>query len=48
MCLRINYSDLNITNGNTKKAAELLAVSSAKLKYRIEQLGINISGENIS
>ncbi len=39
---------LNITNGNTKKAAELLAVSSAKLKYRIEQLGINISGENIS
>ncbi|HPI19912.1 MAG TPA: sigma-54 dependent transcriptional regulator, partial [Candidatus Kapabacteria bacterium] len=39
---------LNITNGNQIKAAKLLAISRAKLRYRIEQLGINISGKNIS
>lgn len=39
---------LNITSGNQIKAAKLLAISRAKLRYRIEQLGINISGKNIS
>jgi len=39
---------LKITNGNQIKAAKLLEVSRAKLRYRIEQLGINISGKNIS
>jgi len=39
---------LKITNGNQIKAAKLLGVSRAKLRYRIEQLGINISGKSIS
>ncbi len=39
---------LKITNGNQIKAAKLMGVSRAKLRYRIEQLGINISGKNIS
>jgi two-component system NtrC family response regulator len=39
---------LNITGGNQIKAAKLMGVSRAKLRYRIEQLGINISGKNIS
>ncbi len=39
---------LKITNGNQIKAAKLLGISRAKLRYRIEQLGINISGKNIS
>ena len=39
---------LNITSGNQIKAAKLLAISRAKLRYRIEQLGINISGINFS
>ena len=39
---------LNLTGGNQKKAAKLMGVSRAKLRYRIEQLGINISGKNIS
>lgn len=39
---------LNITNGNQIKAAKLLGISRAKLRYRIEQLAINISGKNIS
>ena len=39
---------LKITNGNQIKAAKLLGVSRAKLRYRIEQLAINISGKNIS
>jgi len=39
---------LKITNGNQIKAAKLLEVSRAKLRYRIEQLGINISGKEIS
>lgn len=39
---------LNITGGNQIKAAKLLEISRAKLRYRIEQLGINISGKNIS
>lgn len=39
---------LNITGGNQIKAAKLLGVSRAKLRYRIEQLGINISGKSIS
>jgi DNA-binding NtrC family response regulator len=39
---------LNITGGNQIKAAKLLEVSRAKLRYRIEQLGINISGKNVS
>lgn len=38
---------LNITNGNQIKAAKLLAISRAKLRYRIEQLGINISSKKI-
>lgn len=39
---------LNITGGNQIKAAKVLGVSRAKLRYRIEQLGINISGKTIS
>ncbi len=39
---------LKITGGNQIKAAKLLGISRAKLRYRIEQLGINISGKNIS
>jgi two-component system, NtrC family, response regulator AtoC len=39
---------LNLTGGNQIKAAKLMGVSRAKLRYRIEQLGINISGKNIS
>lgn len=34
---------LDITNGNQIKAAKLLGISRAKLRYRLEQLGINIS-----
>ena len=39
---------LKITGGNQIKAAKLLGISRAKLRYRIEQLGINISGKKIS
>ncbi|TAL68968.1 MAG: sigma-54-dependent Fis family transcriptional regulator [Bacteroidetes bacterium] len=39
---------LNITNGNQIKAAKLLGISRAKLRYRIEQLGINITGKSIT
>ena len=39
---------LKITGGNQIKAAKLLEVSRAKLRYRIEQLGINISGKQVS
>lgn len=38
---------LQITNGNQIKAAKLLGISRAKLRYRIEQLGINISNKKI-
>lgn len=38
---------LKITNGNQIKAAKLLGISRAKLRYRIEQLGINIAGKTI-
>ena len=34
---------LEITNGNQIKAAKLLGISRAKLRYRLEQLGISIS-----
>jgi len=39
---------LKITNGNQIQAAKLLGISRAKLRYRLEQLGINITGKNIS
>lgn len=39
---------LQITGGNQIKAAKLLGISRAKLRYRIEQLGINISGKSIN
>lgn len=38
---------LKITSGNQIKAAKLLGISRAKLRYRIEQLGINIAGKTI-
>jgi DNA-binding NtrC family response regulator len=38
---------LKITGGNQIKAAKVLGISRAKLRYRIEQLGINISGKEI-
>jgi DNA-binding NtrC family response regulator len=38
---------LKLTGGNQIKAAKLLGISRAKLRYRIEQLGINISGKEI-
>lgn len=34
---------LEITSGNQIKAAKLLGISRAKLRYRIDQLGINIT-----
>jgi len=34
---------LKIANGNQIKAAKILNISRAKLRYRIEQLGINIT-----
>lgn len=39
---------LRIVNGNQIKAAKILGISRAKLRYRIEQLGINISGKIIN
>lgn len=39
---------LKISGGNQIKASKLLGVSRAKLRYRVEQLGINISGKEIS
>lgn len=39
---------LKITNGNQIQAAKLLGVSRSKLRYRIEQLGINITNKTIS
>lgn len=39
---------LKITGGNQIKAAKLLNISRAKLRYRIDQLGINISGKKIT
>jgi DNA-binding NtrC family response regulator len=39
---------LKITSGNQIKAAKLLGISRAKLRYRIEQLNINVSGKEIS
>ena len=42
------YGDITIANGNQIQASKLLGISRAKLRYRIEQLGINISGKIIS
>jgi len=39
---------LKITNGNQIKASKLLGVSRAKLRYRLEQLGISINNKEIS
>ncbi len=39
---------LKLTDGNQIKAAKVLEVSRAKLRYRIEQLGIMISQKTIS
>lgn len=39
---------LRLVNGNQIKAAKILGISRAKLRYRIEQLGINISGKIIN
>ena len=39
---------LSITNGNQIKAAKILGISRAKLRYRIEQLGISVSNKVIS
>ncbi len=38
---------LHLTGGNQLKAAKVLDISRAKLRYRIEQLGININGKEI-
>lgn len=37
---------LKITSGNQIKAAKLLGISRAKLRYRIEQLGIDVTGKS--
>ena len=34
---------LRITNGNQVKAAEVLGLSRSKLRYRMEQLGIEVT-----
>lgn len=39
---------LKITNGNQIQAAKLLGISRAKLRYRIEQQGINISNKTVT
>lgn len=39
---------LKITNGNQIQAAKLLGISRAKLRYRIEQQGININNKTIT
>ncbi len=39
---------LKITNGNQISAAKLLGLSRSKLRYRIEQLGINITNKTIT
>lgn len=39
---------LTITNGNQIQAAKLLGISRAKLRYRVEQLGINIVNKTIT
>lgn len=39
---------LRLVNGNQIKAAKVLGISRAKLRYRIEQLGINISGKVVN
>lgn len=39
---------LKISNGNQIQAAKILGISRAKLRYRMEQLGINVSGKIIS
>lgn len=39
---------LKLSGGNQIKAAKYLGVSRAKLRYRIEQLNINISGKTIT
>ncbi len=39
---------LKITNGNQISAAKLLGLSRSKLRYRIEQLGINIANRTIT
>lgn len=39
---------LKITNGNQILAAKLLGLSRSKLRYRIEQLGINITNRTIT
>lgn len=39
---------LKISGGNQIKAAKLMGISRAKLRYRIEQLNISISGRNIA
>jgi len=39
---------LRMVNGNQIKAAKILGISRAKLRYRIEQLGINISGKIVN
>ncbi len=38
---------LQLTGGNQLKAAKILEISRAKLRYRIEQLGISINGKDI-
>lgn len=38
---------LKITGGNQMQAAKVLGVSRSKLRYRIDQLGINISGKQV-
>ena len=40
------HKTLKITGGNQIKAAKLLGISRAKLRYRIEQLGIPIPGKD--
>jgi transcriptional regulator with GAF, ATPase, and Fis domain len=39
---------LRMVNVNQIKAAKILGISRAKLRYRIEQLGINISGKIVN
>lgn len=39
---------LSITDGNQLKAAKILGISRAKLRYRIEQLQIKISNKSVS
>jgi DNA-binding NtrC family response regulator len=45
---KIIQKTLKITNGNQVKAAKVLGLSRSKLRYRMEQLGIEVTRNVLS